>query len=70
MTEPAVSYHVEGHVAVITLERPEVRNAINEAMVVGLEAAWRRLAEGDQRVASLAARGAELFGTPKAPGRA
>lgn len=57
MTEPAVSYHVEGHVAVITLERPEVRNAINEAMVVGLEAAWRRLAEGDQRVAILAARG-------------
>ncbi len=57
MTEPAVSYHVEGHVAVVTLERPEVRNAINEAMVIALEAAWRRLEEGGQRVAILAARG-------------
>ncbi|MFP6729817.1 MAG: enoyl-CoA hydratase-related protein [Alphaproteobacteria bacterium] len=57
MTDQAVSYHVEGDIAVITLERPEVRNAINEAMVVGLEAAWRRLEEGDQRVAVLAARG-------------
>lgn len=57
MTEQAVSYQVEGHIAVITLERPEARNAINEDMVVGLEAAWRRLEEGDQRVAVLAARG-------------
>ncbi len=57
MTEQAVSYCARGHVAVITLERPEVRNAINEAMVIGLEAAWRRLEEGDQRVAILAARG-------------
>lgn len=57
MTERAVSYSVEGDVAVITLERPEVRNAINEAMVVGLEAAWRRFEGGDQRVAVLAARG-------------
>lgn len=57
MTEQAVSYHVEGDVAIITLERPEVRNAINEAMVAGLEAAWRRLEAGDQRAAVLAARG-------------
>ena len=60
MTEQAVSYHAEGHIAVITLERPDVRNAINEAMVVGLEAAWRRLEEGDERVAVLAARGADF----------
>lgn len=32
MTEQAVSYHAEGDIAVITLERPQVRNAINEAM--------------------------------------
>ena len=57
MTEQAVSYRALGHVAVITLERPAVRNAINEAMVAGLEAAWRRLEEGDQRIAILAARG-------------
>ena len=57
MTEQAVSYEARGHVAVITLERSEVRNAINEAVVVGLEAAWRRFEDGDQRVAILAARG-------------
>ncbi len=57
MTDQAVSYRARGHVAVITLERPEVRNAINEAMVIALEAAWRRLEEGGQRVAILAARG-------------
>ncbi len=57
MTDQAVTYCVEGDVAVITLERPEVRNAINEAIVVGLEAAWRRLEVSEQRVAILAARG-------------
>ena len=57
MTEQAVSYRPEGDIAVITLERPQVRNAINEAMVVGLEAAWRRFEAGDERVAVLAARG-------------
>ncbi len=56
-TNQAVSYSVEGDVAVITLERPAHRNAINEAMVVGLEAAWRRFEAGDERVAVLAARG-------------
>ena len=57
MTEQAVSYSAEGDIAVITLERPQVRNAINEAMVVGLEAAWRRFEAGGERVAVLAARG-------------
>ncbi len=57
MTEQAVSYHAEGDIAVITLERPQVRNAINEAMVVGLEAAWRRYEAGEERVAVGSARG-------------
>jgi enoyl-CoA hydratase len=57
MSQDAVSYVVEDDIAIITIERPEVRNALNEAVVGGLQAAWRRFAEGDERAAVLAARG-------------
>jgi enoyl-CoA hydratase len=38
-----VSYEASGRVAVITLNRPEARNAVNEAVANGLEAAIDRL---------------------------
>ena len=57
MPQDLVSYVVDGDIAVITIERPEVRNALNEAVVSGLQAAWRRLAEGPERAAVLAASG-------------
>ncbi len=57
MSEHAVSYTVEDDIALIVVERPEARNAINGAVVAGLEAAWQRFNEGDERVAVLAARG-------------
>lgn len=41
MTE--VRYDVEGRIALITLNRPEARNAVNGAVAVGLEAAIDRL---------------------------
>ena len=40
-----VTFETDGHVAVITLNRPEARNAVNEAVAVGLEAAIDRLEE-------------------------
>ncbi len=57
MAEPAVSYTVEDDIAVIVLERAAARNAINIDILEGLEAAWRRFNEADERVAVLAARG-------------
>ena len=57
MAEPAVSYTVEDDIAVIVLERAAARNAINIDILRGLEAAWRRFNEADERVAVLAARG-------------
>ena len=36
-----------GHVMVVTLNRPEAKNALNGAMLVGLYRAWRRLDADD-----------------------
>jgi enoyl-CoA hydratase/carnithine racemase len=44
-----VTYEATGRVAVITLNRPEARNAVNGALANGLEAAIDRL-EGDEEV--------------------
>jgi enoyl-CoA hydratase len=38
-----VTFEADGHVAVITLNRPEARNAVNGAVALGLEAAIDRL---------------------------
>jgi enoyl-CoA hydratase len=45
---PAVRYRVDGHVAIITLDRPEARNAVNGAITAGLEAAVDELESDDQ----------------------
>ncbi|MCW5832927.1 MAG: enoyl-CoA hydratase/isomerase family protein [Labilithrix sp.] len=45
----AVLYRAAGHVAVITLNRPEARNAVNGAVATGLEAAVDRV-EDDPNV--------------------
>jgi enoyl-CoA hydratase/carnithine racemase len=42
MDEPCVRYEQDGHVVVITYDRPEVLNAVNGAMREGLNAAWAR----------------------------
>jgi len=53
MSEPAVSYEVVDRIAVIALNRPEKRNAINNATAIALRAAWERFNAGDERVAIL-----------------
>lgn len=40
---PAVGTHVEGHVLVVTLQRPEVRNAVDMSVALGIAAAMERL---------------------------
>lgn len=53
-----VTYDVHDHVATITMNRPEARNAINGAMRTGLNAAWERFrGDEDAWVAILTASG-------------
>lgn len=53
MSESAVTYEVVDQVAIITLNRPDQRNAINNDIANGLRAAWERLNAGNERVAIL-----------------
>ncbi|MCC6474175.1 MAG: enoyl-CoA hydratase/isomerase family protein [Burkholderiales bacterium] len=68
----AVLYESKDRVATITLNRPEKRNAIDQAVCEGLRAAWQRLAAGEDRAAVLCgagesfSAGADLREPPKA----
>ena len=57
----AITYESRDRIALITINRPEARNAINNAVVQGLHAAWRRFAQEDDRVAVVAAAGEQAF---------
>jgi len=53
-----VDYQLQGHVAVITLNRPEARNAINPEVAVRLADAWQDVKDNDDvRVAVLTGTG-------------
>ena len=53
-----VEFELDGHIAVITLNRPEARNAINPEVSVRLAEAWQEVKDNDQvRVAVLTGRG-------------
>jgi len=41
----AVRFERRGHLALVTLDRPEARNALNPEMLVRLEGAWREIRE-------------------------
>lgn len=42
-----VDYRVEDHIAIVTLNRPEARNAINPEVAVRLAQAWEQVREDD-----------------------
>ena len=48
MSEPLVTYARDGHVAVITMNRPEAMNAMSVAMLNDLTAAVRQYAADDE----------------------
>ncbi len=56
-----ITYESRDGIATITIDRAEARNAINNAVVSGLQAAWRRFAQEDDRVAVLCAAGEQAF---------
>src|ERR1700760_3104509 len=60
--DAAVRYEMRGAVAIITLNRPERRNAINGAMREGLFDAWSRFeADAAAKVAVLTGAGDKAF---------
>ena len=60
MTE-LVTYTSHDRVATITINRSDRMNALNEEVILGLQAAWRRLENSDDRVAVLTAAGDKAF---------
>lgn len=55
---PLLDYHVENNIALITLNRPSARNALNPELVVSLAEAWRKVRDDDDvRVAVLTGTG-------------
>jgi enoyl-CoA hydratase len=59
---PAVDYERHGHVAVVTLNRPEARNAMSPEVIVRLADAWDEVARDDAvRVAILTGSGDRAF---------
>jgi enoyl-CoA hydratase/carnithine racemase len=62
MGTDAVTYRSEGGIAVITINRPEAMNRLDNAVVDGLHEAWHRLMSTDgDRVAVLTAAGEKSF---------
>jgi enoyl-CoA hydratase len=62
MAAPAVLYSKEGHVALVVMNRPEVKNALNGEMLVRLADAWQDINDDSQiRAAILTGAGDDAF---------
>lgn len=73
MDDEFVRYESAGHVATITMQRTDAKNALNDALCTQLRAAWTRLRDSDDRVAVLCSAdpayfsvGADVKGFPAA----
>jgi len=61
----AVTYESNNNIALITINRPERLNAINEEVEVGLANAWRKFNQSNDRVAVLTGAGDKAFSVGK-----
>ena len=58
MSNEVVSFEQKGHVAILTLNRPQARNAMNPEVLVRLAEAWQRVHDDDSiRVAVITGNG-------------
>jgi enoyl-CoA hydratase/carnithine racemase len=57
----AVTYESENGIAIVTINRADKMNALNEDVIQGLKSAWERLESSDDRVAILHAAGDRAF---------
>ena len=63
-----VDYRVEGHVAIVTLNRPDARNAINPEVAVRLADAWKSIRDdGNVRVGIVTGTGSTVSMEPGFP---
>jgi enoyl-CoA hydratase/carnithine racemase len=60
-----VTYESNDRIAIVTINRPERHNAINEEVELGLAASWRRFNDSDDRVAVLTGAGDKAFSVGK-----
>jgi enoyl-CoA hydratase len=68
--DPALTYEKRGHIAYITINRPEVRNAINPEALIRLADAWADYAQDDDlRVAIITGAGDAAFSSGADLGR-
>jgi enoyl-CoA hydratase/carnithine racemase len=51
MSDDVIRYESNNGVAIVTLNRPEKKNALNPAMIDGLRAAWIKFRDSEDRVA-------------------
>lgn len=51
MTTNFITYESADHIAVVTLNRPDKKNALNQDMIDELRAAWQRFRDSEDRVA-------------------
>jgi len=59
---PALLFEIRDHIAYLTINRPEVHNAINPEVVVRLAEAWQRVADDDDvRAAIITGAGTKAF---------
>lgn len=56
-----VTYSAQDAIATITINRPDRLNALNEEVIVGLQQAWQRFEDGDERIAIVHAAGDRAF---------
>jgi len=62
LTEEILYEVVEGGVAIVTIDRPAARNAINKGVIAGLREAWKQIeADSNVRVAILTGSGDKAF---------
>jgi len=59
--DEVVTYTSSDSIATITINRPAQMNALNKAVIVGLQSAWRQFENRDDRVAILHASGDRAF---------
>lgn len=59
---PALNFEVRGHIAYLTINRPQVHNALNPEAIVQLAQAWERVNQDDNvRVAVVTGAGDKAF---------
>jgi enoyl-CoA hydratase/carnithine racemase len=61
MTYRTIRYELDGHVAILTLDRPDQRNAISREMNAELHDGWQRFRDADEELVLVITGAGEAF---------